>query len=752
MRNFKFILITSILALAIVCSLAGCLSNSANASPVIDDEIVEENKDIWSICFITLSSQASWATDYALSDVNPTNFDSPDAKSMPGYDFKGWYFTQDFEGVDVGRMTTEKFKNEVKERHPNYEGGTLVFNLYAKWIKQGYKEISTAEDLVEIYDVYLAEIDRIILESKIQHETDKDIKVKTEDEARREANNLVFVLTSDIDLSDFKHHEHADEKTLNPDDFDSEAEMEAERVRLYGADGKGGLYANSWVPIAGGVGECFGATFDGAGYEIKGMEIVVTKYDADPEFHHVPIGLFGKVSGTVKNVNLVDYHIQMDGDASRFYVGGVVGWNSFYDYENEGDTSPTQYGVVENCSSSGEIINLEIEYTGNMWDSLFGSYAEPTTNVYFGGVIGYLEEATANKISSNGVIDSKSVADAVYLGGVVGYNLKGRITSSNANVEVYGRYAGGLVGYNNGTISRSYALGKASGSESYPAVAGGLVAYNFTEGVIERCYAEGAVNARTAGGLVGINVFDYATAGGGTIRNAYAMGNVKASEYAGGLVGRATADLPIFGREDFHPSIFDDDKEYSSDSAKNTYAIIEHCFAYGDVEANASETEFKDEKGNVIQGHVYYSVFAGALFGQSYEQLVHACVAFGDVEAISNRPKNSDDPDDLTYNTAFAGNFAGQTTNSVIGADYRNVYAIDGISVMRNGEDFSGKYIVDGEEEQNTYPNTTETRTYAWLNDQDNLEDANGMAFDRNLWNLSNLDIENGVYPTLVGV
>ena len=740
MRNLRLFLITSILVLAIVCSLAGCLTNSADASPALNDG-VEEILYTCKITYDSRTAQGTWDQEYGRESLNLTALETPDATYNPGYDFGGWYFNTQYTGTSLDRMDIKDFYAYVDEHGEYYASTNLMhITIYAKWISKSAEKISTAEELVQVFETYEAKITEYMSQNPEM----------TYEQARRQANNMVFVLTTPIDLSTFDHYSHADEHVLDPDDYDSEAEMQEEADKLKV------MYENSWVPIAGGVGECFGATFDGNGYEISGMKIIVTDHDADPEFNYIPVGLFGKVSGTVKNVNLVDYTIQMDGDVSRFYVGGVVGWNSFYEYE---DTS-RQYGRVEGCSSTGNIANLEIEYTGNMWDSLFGSYAEPTSQVYFGGVIGYLEEATAVKLSSNGKITSESNADEVYLGGIVGYNYKGRLETSNANVYVRGRYAGGVVGYNNGTISTSYALGDVEGSLSYPAIAGGLVAYNYVEGKIDQCYAEGNAKARTAGGLVGVNVFDYATAAGGTVKNAYALGDVFASEYAGGLIGRATADLPIFGRQDFHPSIFDDGKEYSATSDINVFAIVENCLAYGDVEANATETEFKDDKGNVVNASVYYSVFAGSLFGQSYEQLVKGCVAFGDATAISNRPKNSEIVDDLTYNTAFAGNFAGQTTNNVLGADYRAVYALEDILITKNGSPFKGTYLVEVVDPESgetiivekTYPNMVTKKDVSWFNAASNYYDPFGMAFDTNIWNLNGLDVENGIYPTLKGV
>ncbi|MBQ8178620.1 MAG: InlB B-repeat-containing protein [Clostridia bacterium] len=658
MRNLRVILISTIMVLALALCLAGCVSGGANA---LNNESQNDDGDVamsYVVSFVTGTDQVIDPIEVRVLEENAVP--TPNSAYKQGYDFAGWYLSSDFSGTKLTFPYTF----------------TRNTTLYAKWIAKSVIKISTAEDLQRVNTNLSAD----------------------------------YALVANIDLSQFDHYAFADEHTLDPDDFDSPEQMQEK------ADELKVKYANSWIPIAGEVGKEFSGTFDGNGYTISGMEVILTNYDEDPEFNYLPVGLFGKVTGTVKNVTLVDYRIQVDGDVSRFYIGGVAGWA----YQSN----------VTNCSAVGNIINLEIDYTGNMWDSLFGSYAEPTESTYFGGVVGLIEEARVVGISSEGRITSESNADNVYLGGAVGYILSGSLANSNSISYVRGRYAGGLVGYNNGAISNSFAMGDVEGSLSYPAISGGLVSYNFTAGTIDKCYATGKTNARTAGGLVGVNVFDYATAAGGTIKNAYASGDVFASEYAGGLVGRATADLPIFGREDFHESIYNKEDDYGT--SNNRFAIIENCLSYGHVEANVTETTFKDYKGEEVTTNVYYSVFAGSLIGQSYEQLIKGCVAFGDVVAISNRPITDDE--ELVYNSAFADNFMGHSTNTVVGADYRTVYAVQDMSVTRNGSTYSGF-------------NSAPSQTYKMLNDSAFYRVT--LGFDINVWNLNNLDVENGVMPTL---
>ncbi len=737
MRNLRLILISAILVLAVFCTLAGCMANGANASPVLNDGEGEEYLFTYVILGDAQTAETAdgnflkLATNATPDNLNLTTLKSPNQAYNPGFAFGGWYFTKDnVSGKPVSRMTTDEFFALAEEYGTSTETNpnTIEVKLYAKWVSTAVTDIDSVEGLIAV------------------------------------RNNLAgsYRLVKDIDLDDFDHYAYADEHVLDIDDYNSEEEMREEADKLRA------MYQNSWIPIAGGVGEEFIGHFDGNGYEIRGMEIVVTDHDADPDFNYVPVGLFGKVTGTVTNVNLVDYEIKMDGDASRFYVGGIAGWVQKPTGENINKNFPGTYSLTGNTQEAqdsflrkypnriafagaiGTIINYEIEYTGNMWDSLFGSYAEPTSQVYYGGIVGFIDEANVVSAFASGSITSESNADEVYLGGVAGFINKGSLTKSNANVYVRGRYAGGLAGYNNGKISYSYALGNAEGSLSYPAIAGGLVAYNFTEGSINNCYAEGNVKARTAGGLVGVNIFDYVTAAGGTVRDTYAKGNVFASEYAGGLIGRASADLPIFGREDFHSSIFNNDDFVSNienNELKFNYAIIERCLAFGTVEANATETEFKDDKGEIVNASVYYSVFAGGLVGQAYEQLVRGCVSYGDVSAISNRPKGNN-ANDITHNTAFAGNLVGHSTNMVVDTNYLRVYTLDSVEVKRNGEMFVGTNI----EGEMIYPNTAVTQSKARLNDATFYYNGASLGFSMNDWNCDGLDIENGIYPTLKGV
>jgi len=98
-----------------------------------------------------------------------------------------------------------------------------------------------------------------------------------------------------------------------------------------------------------------------------------------------------------------------------------------------------------------------------------------------------------------------------------------RVTYSYINGK---NFVGGLVGYNQGTISDSYFSGTASGSTYL----GGLVGCN-KGGIISGSYSTGTISGTgdNVGGLVGYNI--------GSIENSYSTNSVTGNSYVGGFVG-----------------------------------------------------------------------------------------------------------------------------------------------------------------------------------------------------------------------
>jgi len=138
------------------------------------------------------------------------------------------------------------------------------------------------------------------------------------------------------------------------------------------------------------------------------------------------------------------------------------------------------------------------------------------------GLFGYL--ASGGKVSEVGV-ENANITSCIYLGGVVGWN-EGTVSDSYSTGRVNGyQFVGDVVGWNEGTVSNCYSSGNVSGE--WPV--GGLVGGN--EGIVSNCYATGNVSGEwwPVGGLVGWNE--------GTVSDSYATGSVSGESCVGGLVG-----------------------------------------------------------------------------------------------------------------------------------------------------------------------------------------------------------------------
>jgi hypothetical protein len=288
----------------------------------------------------------------------------------------------------------------------------------------------------------------------------------------------------------------------------------------------------------------FSAVFDGGYHTISNAQI---------NLNTMPnVGLFGVVrQGQIYNLGGVNIAVR-----GSNAVGGLVGLGSGVTITSSYITGTVQgggaVGGLVGKLETGSITSCHVSVTGRV----FG-FSE------IGGLVGYLD--TGATISSSHVVTTgeayvMSLFECV--GGLVGYN-KGVITNSFATANVTGfehnigglvgnnpgvitdcsaagaangkLAVGGLVGSNNGTINSSYATGTAAG-EQY---VGGLVGYNtigtVSIGSVSSCYATGAVTATAyyLGGLAGWNM--------GIIAESYATGAANGSAnclYVGGLIGQ----------------------------------------------------------------------------------------------------------------------------------------------------------------------------------------------------------------------
>jgi hypothetical protein len=250
----------------------------------------------------------------------------------------------------------------------------------------------------------------------------------------------------------------------------------------------------------------FRGVLDGKGHTIRNLRIETGQGQ----------GFFHMIDGEaeVKNLGLVNVYV-----VSTVSPGGLAS---------------TNLGYVHNCYTTGTVIS-----GGGMTGGLVGHNAGMITDCYSTATVTG-ETVTGGLVGENtGVVFScHSTGDVTgdsETGGLVGFNM-GEITASYAAGTVSGGFTGvgGLAGYNSGRISSSYASATVTGVLRQ---VGGLVGEN--GGTISCCYATGKVTGEDdVGGLTGVN--------GGRIETSYAAVLVDCyGWYAGGLVGRRDADIPV---------------------------------------------------------------------------------------------------------------------------------------------------------------------------------------------------------------
>ncbi len=220
-------------------------------------------------------------------------------------------------------------------------------------------------------------------------------------------------------------------------------------------------------------------------------------------------------------------------------------------------TSSSPYRIATLCELQGISLSPAAHYL--LVDSIDASTAtsfEPIASTATDGFSGSFMNASEHEISSLTI--SRSAESNVGLfsrlangatltgillvgsrmtgldnvGSLVGFS-EGAIVDSSAMGSVSGRNrVGGLVGHSRGDISGSYVKGSVSGDD----YVGGLVGSG--EGGISGSYVAGSVSGDdVVGGLVGRQEF------GSTISGSYATGSVSGRNYVGGLIGNGYAGI-----------------------------------------------------------------------------------------------------------------------------------------------------------------------------------------------------------------
>jgi hypothetical protein len=268
----------------------------------------------------------------------------------------------------------------------------------------------------------------------------------------------------------------------------------------------------------------FAGTFEGNGQTISHLTLQGLDY----------VGLFGRVDskGVVKDLGLVDANaVGIDYNAG-IYIPGREPYSTATVAERVGALAGLNKGTVTGCYSSGTISSHG--YVGGLIGENAGSVVScHSTSVvsgvyYAGGLIGRstgplsrcYSESTVDAVSgiggglvgeSDGPVDRcyslGSVHGNSYVGGLIGYSTR-TVNECFSHASVDGlANVGGLMGYNflYGSVTRCYSEGPVCSNLPQDATTdrcGGLIGFN--NGSVSECYSTGSVGGTNRiGGLVG---------------------------------------------------------------------------------------------------------------------------------------------------------------------------------------------------------------------------------------------------------
>ena len=220
-------------------------------------------------------------------------------------------------------------------------------------------------------------------------------------------------------------------------------------------------YPLSWVTV-----DQFTGNIDGDGHAISNLTMTGDEYYT---------GMFGYLQSgaSIKNLSLISPSLTIDTDNE--YAGIIAGCAMKASLENVHiyDGLIKEPTASADLSAVGGLVGQASAYSSFESCSFEGEITAPAAeNV--GGIVGYTRTTST---VNNAAVEASITADS-YIGGIVGTAYgSSDVTNSHANVQISaGNNVGGIIGYNGGRVT------------------------------IEKCYAEGTIDADTQPKWGGMNV------------------------------------------------------------------------------------------------------------------------------------------------------------------------------------------------------------------------------------------------------
>ncbi len=461
----------------------------------------------------------------------------------------------------------------------------------------------------------------------------------------------------------------------------------------------------------------FNGVFNGAGHSIKNLKVTSGNI----------IGLFSIASGIIFDLNMEGLNITLDENQDDIYPG--------YEHSVGGIVGLAEGLIMKGCT----VDNTSTLYVSS--DSIYRSGIGALVGRALGSVISdctSYAQITSERGLVGGIVGDCDLDDSV----VINCTNHGKITGTD--------WVGG-IGARNGRFEKCINYGEISG-QSY---VGGIVgSCNINENITD-CENHGTVSAdEYAGGIAG---------GGGSIANCKNNATVSGDNYVGGIAGL----LYNYGKitncenhgavdgEDYIGGILGGIQEYSSNTE------ISYCENYGKVDGEKyvagiagaiPEKIFACINGGNISGELYVAGIAGKSLEESNNRLdITNCLNTGNVngeDVVGGIVGYCNDMADLSHCISF-GKISGDSSVGGVVGEYRKplMYCASYGDILLGGYQVYDINGINGME--------YDRNCNFVLNDNATANDFNSksfyiekLGFSEEIWNLDELDVKNGKFPT----
>ena len=514
-------------------------------------------------------------------------------------------------------------------------------------------------------------------------------------------------------------------------------------------------------------GKQFNGVLNGNGYSIKNMTFVGNAEN------DVKLGLFSDANGIIENLCMesVLFIAKSTSSSVSITAGAIAAYANTC--------------VIKDCSlDSNSIIDIE------------------SGNGYVGGIVGYLSGSIVNCKNSGSVIGKS------YVGGIVGYS-SGHMENCQNEGSVTGEYnVGGIAGLAIGYLENCKNIGSVTGKN----VVGGIVGSSCMMAVLMQCNNDGHVfGVEDVGGIIG-DAYDVTvekcintgavtgeTKVSGIIGNASEItangcenyGKIVGKSYVGGIVGsgfyapisNCVNNGDILGKDSTggiagcienlnvenctNHAIVTSEENRSGGIVGIMYnAAVIHCNNFGRTNGNScvggivGSVESSDT-GPIIIGCTNtgaiegkgYSI--GGIVGSASYATIENCINSGDVKGVSNIGGLAGVIRVSISNSQNSGTISGVSN---VGGISGHTYLTDITNCVNSGivESESSKGGLVGDPYD---PNVTNSYAFEIFNSYDEIctiDQLNSKSFytetlgwSEDIWDFSELDVENGKYPTL---